>query len=350
MKEGKTGYTTGTCAAAAAKAAALLLTKGTSPPEAEVLLPEGRRVTLPVAYARHIVDGAEAAVRKDAGDDPDITQGALVVVRLSPLPGSKILFAAGEGVGTVTKPGLSVPPGEAAINPVPRQMIAGAIGEITPQGMVVTVSIPGGEKLAEKTYNPRLGITGGLSVLGTTGIVRPFSISALRASLQCALDVAVACGVGAPVFVPGHIGRRAAERNFSLREGQIIETGNEWGFVLDRAAGLAFREILVVGHPGKLVKLAMGDWDTHSARSGSALIIVAQRAEELFGRSFSGQVTAEGVFASLAPEEARQLGDALAGEVCRAIAGKTGHSRTAAAFADMQGRIVGTAGDLRPWQ
>lgn len=351
MKELRTGFTTGACAAAAAKAAALFMTGGTRIGNADILLPLGKRVTIPVAYVRPSENGAEAAVRKDGGDDPDTTHGALIVVSLSALPGREILFAAGEGVGTVTKPGLSVPPGEPAINPVPRQMIRSAIREVTPRGMRVTVSIPGGEKMADKTFNPRLGITGGLSVLGTTGVVRPFSIDALRASLQCSLDVAAACGVRTPVFVPGNIGRRAAERNFRLREGQIIEAGNEWGFVMDLVAGLDFREILVVGHPGKLVKLADGYWDTHSSRSESAVSAVARRAEGLFGKTFSGEVTAEGIFASLAPPAARQLGDSLADEVRRAVAAKTGgRGKTAAALTDMRGRVLGTSGEFAPWQ
>ena len=351
MKKPGICYTTGACAATAAGAAARLLAGGGTVRQTEILLPEGRRVVIAVEYAHPDGNGAEAAVRKEAGDDPDITRGALVIVHLAPVPGSDILFAAGAGVGTVTKPGLSVKPGEPAINPVPRQMIRNAIREVTPQGMRVTVSIPGGEKLADKTFNPRLGITGGLSVLGTTGVVRPFSIDALRASLQCSLDVAAACGVTAPVFVPGNIGRRAAQRNFRLREGQIIEAGNEWGFVMNLAAGLDFREILVVGHPGKLVKLADGYWDTHSSRSESAVSAVARRAEGLFGKSFSGEVTAEGIFASLALPEARQLGDSLADEVRRAVAAKTGgRGKTAAALTDMRGRILGTSGELAPWQ
>lgn len=347
----RSGFTTGACAAGAAKAAVKFLLEGIALREVGITLPEGGRVVMPLVYVRGNQGAAEAAIRKDAGDDPDITHGALVVVNLSPAPGGDIFFAAGEGVGKVTKPGLSVAPGEPAINPVPRQMIISAIREATTQGMLVTVSIPGGEKMAGKTFNPRLGIMGGLSVLGTTGIVRPFSISALRASLQCSLDVAAACGIRMPVFVPGNIGRRAAEHNFRLREGQIIEAGNEWGFVMDVAAGLDFREILVVGHPGKLVKLADGYWDTHSSRSESAVAAVARRAEALFGKTFSEQVTAEGIFASLGPSEAQKLGTLLAGEVRRALAVKTGgHFETATALTDMRGRILGTSGDIAPWQ
>jgi cobalt-precorrin-5B (C1)-methyltransferase len=242
-------------------------------------------------------------------------------------------------------------------------MIINAIREVTPQGLLVTVSIPGGRRLAGKSFNPRLGIEGGLSVLGTTGIVRPYSISSVRASLKCALDVAAACGITAPVFVPGNIGRKAVERNFPTKEQQVIEAGNEWGFIIDSAVPYRFNKILVAGHPGKLVKLAAGQWDTHSARSGRAADIVALRAETLFGRPFAGEITAEGVFSSLSSQEAKALGNALADEVRVAVkarmaerpdgkAASAGDSATAVAVAltDMQGRIRGTAGRLAPWQ
>jgi cobalt-precorrin-5B (C1)-methyltransferase len=360
MKNLRTGYTTGTCAAAAAKAAALLLTRNERRATVEVLLPEGMRVCLPVERLCVSGDGVRASVRKDAGDDPDATNGVLVEVLLSPAPDGGVSFAAGEGVGTVTKPGLSVKPGEPAINPVPRLMIEGAIREVTPRGMLVTVSVPGGRKIARRTFNPRLGIEGGLSVLGTTGIVRPYSISSVRASLTCALDVAVACAIKSPVFVPGNLGRKAVERNFSTRDQQVIEAGNEWGFVVDAAVPRRFEKILVAGHPGKLVKLAAGYWDTHSARSGRAHDIVARRAELLFRRPLPGQqVTAEGIFSSLSAEEAETLGNSLAGAVRGAILARmetksdsagTAIPVLAVALTDMQGRIRGTAGELAPWR
>jgi cobalt-precorrin-5B (C1)-methyltransferase len=350
-KKGRTGYTTGACAAAAAKAAAHFLAGGEVLRKTEITLPEGRRVTLALEYVRPAGKGSQAAARKEAGNDPDITHSALVVVGLSPLPGREIIFAAGEGVGTVTKPGLSVAPGEPAINPVPRQMITSAIREVTPQGMLVTVSIPEGRKLAGRTFNPRLGITGGLSVLGTSGIVRPFNIASLRASLTCALDVAAACGIKAPVFVPGNIGRRSAVKNFRIKDEQVIEAGNEWSFIIDAAAGYDFSELLIVGHPGKLAKLAAGNWDTHSARSESALSSVAILAEEMFGGPFSSHVTAEGIFASLVPPEAHKLGNSLAGTIRDAVMERTeGRFKIALALTDMQCRIIGTSGDLTSWK
>ena len=198
-------------------------------------------------------------------------------------------FRPGEGVGTVTKPGLAIPPGEAAINPVPRQMIRDSVREVTDRAVRVTVSIPDGEALAAKTFNPKLGVRGGLSILGTTGRVRPFSCPALQESLRCALQVALALGLKDLVFVPGHIGEKAAHRHFVLRPEQVIEVSNEWGYMLGQAAREKVPRLLVLGHPGKLVKLAEGMWDTHSSRSGSALPLVEKSPPNIFPPPSGGQ-------------------------------------------------------------
>jgi cobalt-precorrin-5B (C1)-methyltransferase len=171
------GFTTGTCAAAAAKAATMLLCGQPAPSEVEVEIADGTRVRLPVTQVRKTAKACQAAVRKDAGSDPDVTHGSLIMTTVAWGTDKTIAFHAGEGVGIVTKPGLAVPPGEPAINPVPRRMIQTAIREITSRGVRVTISIPGGEAWAAKTFNPRLGVTGGLSILGTTGRVRPIRVS-----------------------------------------------------------------------------------------------------------------------------------------------------------------------------
>lgn len=345
------GYTTGTCAAAAAKAAALLLEKRRAPKTVTVLLPGGDRATLPVLYAKKRQGAAEAAVRKDAGDDPDITHGAVVVATVSWTDRDEVLFAAGEGVGTVTKPGLSLRPGEPAINPVPRRMIREALREVTQRGVCVTISIPGGKALAEKTFNPRLGIAGGLSIIGTSGRVRPFSCPALRASLRCFLAVAASAGVTAPVFVPGRIGERAARRHFRLAEERIIEVGNEWGFMLEEIKQYSLQGLLVLGHPGKLAKLASGEGDTHSARSGSALPRVARLAASVLGRAAPETTTVEGLFSLLGREEKKRLGDSLARRIRAAVRKRTGAGpRLAVVLVDMKGEIIGTSGGLKPWE
>lgn len=363
MKELREGFTTGTCAAAAAKAAVLLLAGKGRPESVDVLLPDGERVTLPVLYAKKNGAAVVAAVRKDAGDDPDITDGCTVVASVSWDAGDAgdkgdagddagvIVIKAGEGVGVVTKPGLSVAPGEAAVNPVPRRMIKEALRSVTDRGVRVTLSIPGGETLAAKTFNPRLGIAGGLSILGTSGRVRPFSCPALRASLQCLLAMTAASGVTAPVFVPGRIGKRAAKRHFQVGCGQVVEVGNEWGFVIDLCREYSFDSLLVLGHPGKLAKLAFGRWDTHSSRSESAAAGVADVAAKTLERTVAGSGTVEGVFSLLEPREREQVGNVLAGMVRRAVGERVGRGvETAVVLVDMKGDIIGREGDLKPWQ
>ncbi|MCE5263610.1 MAG: cobalt-precorrin-5B (C(1))-methyltransferase CbiD [Deltaproteobacteria bacterium] len=345
------GYTTGSCAAAAAKAALLLLADGKAVESVEIPLPDGRRLPLAVDRLRRTGKGAEASVRKDAGDDPDVTNGAWVKSSVAWVEGSEVEFAAGEGVGTVTRPGLSLPPGEPAINPVPRSMIRAAVREVTARGVRVTIAIEGGRELAEKTFNPRLGIFGGLSILGTTGIVRPFSCSALRASLRCALDVAAAGGARAPVLVPGHIGERAARAQLRVVPEQIVEVGNEWGFAVDEAARHPFTALLALGHPGKLAKLAAGGWDTHSGRSESALPAVRQMHAAVLGRPAAETPTVEGIFAALAAGEKRALGNPLAAAAQAAIQTRThGRFGIAVALIDLGGHILGEAGDLKPWR
>ncbi len=351
MNAGRTGLTTGTCAAAAAKAATMILCGMAPPFQVEIGLPDGARVSVPIEHAEGDQNVASAAVRKNAGDDPDVTDGCLVVASVIRQKAGKFVVAAGEGVGTVTRPGLSVPPGEPAINPVPRQMIQGAVREMTGSGLQVTISIPGGEKLAEKTFNPRLGITGGLSILGTSGIVRPFSTAALRDALKCALDVAVACGVKSPVFVPGRIGEKAARKHLRLVPEQLIEVSNEWGFVLDRAVECDFHGLLVLGHPGKLAKLAMGQWDTHSSRSSSAVQWVSDMAKEALGRALQETRTVEGIFGSLLETDRKSLADQLSARISSAVGSRLAEKfSVATVLVDMKGEILGLYGDVSKWQ
>ncbi len=344
------GFTTGSCAAAAAKAAVLALLGREDLRAVDIPLPDGTRAAFPLHYVRRIPGGAEAAVRKDAGDDPDVTHGALVIARVAAAETPEIHLAAGEGVGTVTKPGLSVPPGQPAINPVPQRMIRDAIREVTDRGMDVHLSIPGGKELAVRTFNPRLGIVGGLSILGTAGRVRPFSSPALRTSLKCSLDIAAACGIDAPVLIPGRIGEKAARRHFALAEEQVIEVGNEWGYMLDCARGHPFRGIMVLGHPGKLGKLALGEGDTHSSRSKSALPWVSELGAAL-GISAGDSPTVEGIFSSLPDAGRKQLGEAAAAEIRRAVADRFGGSLpVSVVLVDMRGEWLGCAGEMGLWK
>lgn len=347
----RTGYTTGACAAAAAKAAVRLLCGEAASPTVEIGLPDGSRARFPVIARQMNASGtaAEASVRKDAGDDPDVTHDVSVVATVSFVEEDAVLFAAGEGVGMVTKPGLSVPPGEPAINPGPRRMIQQAIREVTGRGVLVRVSVPGGRELAGRTFNPRLGIEGGLSIIGTTGIVRPFSVPAMEASLKCALDVASASGVREPVLVPGNIGERAARRNLKVDPAQIVQVSNQWGFMLDAAARLPFERMLVLGHPGKLAKLIEGDWDTHSSHSGSAAPIVARIAAALF-QPVPESPTVEGIFEALPPDARGNLAMALAAAIRKAILARIGgRKELAVVLINMAGDILGSDGELLPW-
>ena len=345
----RSGFTTGTCAAAAAKAATLVLLGRENLRKVGIALPGGAGVEMPLLYARKIEAGAEAAVCKDAGDDPDITQGVTVIARVAWLDTPEIRLIAGEGVGTVTKPGLSIPPGHPAINPVPQRMIQEGIREVTKKGMEVTLSIPGGKELAGKTFNPRLGIVGGLSILGTSGRVRPFSSPAIKVSLRCSLDVAAACTIEAPVLVPGHIGERAAHKHFLLRDEQVIEVSNEWGYMLDCAGSYRFKGLMVLGHPGKLGKLAMGEWNTHSSMSKSAVPWISNLVKAL-GYAPVDQQTVEGIFSALSAAGRMKLGETLASEVCSAVTERLrGSLQVGAVLVNMQGDWLGGAGELELW-
>jgi cobalt-precorrin-5B (C1)-methyltransferase len=347
----RTGFTTGTCAAAAAKAATMLLCGERLPTEVQVPLPDRNRVTLAVENGHAGTDGAWAAVRKDAGDDPDVTDGSTILVSVAWSDAPTTTFVAGEGVGTVTKPGLSVPPGEPAINPVPRKMIREAVAEVTNRPVQVTVSIPGGRELAEKTFNPRLGIDGGLSILGTSGIVRPFSGAALRDALACALSVAKACKVTTPVFVPGRIGEKAARRHFCVAAEQLVEVSNEWGFILDEAAKASFHRLLIVGHPGKLAKLPNGDWDTHSSRSRSAVPAVEELARTILRRPCPESRTVEGIFTELPEAERSKLADSLAGKIRLAVEHRIlGRFPVTVVLVSMRGDILGRDGETAAWR
>jgi cobalt-precorrin-5B (C1)-methyltransferase len=351
MADLRNGFTTGACAAAAAKAAAMVLCGASPPRHVEISLPDGSREAFSVLNVRISEEACEATVRKDAGDDPDITDGVSVVVRVRFAADESIRFEAGEGVGVVTKPGLSVAPGEPAINPGPRKMIRAALSEVTNRGVHVRISIPGGNEMALRTFNPRLGVEGGLSILGTTGRVRPFSAAALLDSLKCSLSVAAACGVTSPVLVPGHIGERSARRNFRLTPEQVIPVSNKWGEMLDETAHYPFLRLLVLGHPGKLAKLTVGEWDTHSGVSQSAVPIVEKLAARLFKKPVLTSVTVEGVFQALPDERRFALANELSEDIRKCINRRLGgRVESAVAIINMKGDILGTSGDLRPWR
>jgi cobalt-precorrin-5B (C1)-methyltransferase len=267
------GWTTGSCAAAAVRAACEALITGECPAIAEIELPGGGRPSFAVALCETDGMSATAGVIKDAGDDPDITHGALVKATLRRgAAGGGIVFRAGEGVGTVTKPGLAVPPGEPAINPVPRRMIRLAIEDAARrhaanlEDVVVEISIPGGEMLAKKTLNPRLGIVGGLSILGTTGIVVPFSCAAWIHSIHRGIDVARACGLEHIAGATGAASEAAIQRMHALPDAALIEMGDFVGGMLKYLKQHPVRRLTIGGGFAKMTKLGQGLLDLHSKR------------------------------------------------------------------------------------
>ena len=266
------GWTTGSCSAAAAKAAAAVAVSGEPQRRVEIGLPRtGRRVSFPVARCE-LGDGwAEAVVVKDAGDDPDVTNGAHLTARVGLEAAPGVRLEGGEGVGTVTRPGLGLEVGGPAINPVPRRQITAAVGEVIDlarRGARVVISVPDGERMARRTTNPRLGIVGGISILGTTGIVRPFSTAAWRASVEQAIDVVAALGLDTVVLSTGGRTEQAAMRLYpDLEEVCFVEVGDFTGHALKRAVSRGIARCAFVGMAGKLAKLGAGVMMTHWTRS-----------------------------------------------------------------------------------
>ena len=260
MKQLREGFTTGSCAAAAALACCLWIRDGECPHQVCIIVPEGRQ------YTPCIIPHADGScgVIKDSGDDPDITGGMQIISRVELTDSDgEIRFQAGEGVGTITQDGLKIPQGEAAINPVPRQMIEDAVRSVFgSRGAVVTVSIPGGREIAKKTFNPRLGIINGLSVLGTSGVVRPMSEDALKESLYAELKMRALQGAESILFTFGNQGEEAMKK--ICPHLPIVQVSNYIGFMLDSALELGVKKLVIGGHPGKLAKIAAGVMQTHS--------------------------------------------------------------------------------------
>ncbi len=278
----RTGFTTGTCAAAAAKAAAIGLVTGVVPASVQVRLPRGTVATFPVERREMAPDAtqATAGVVKDAGDDPDCTNGALVTATaIWQDHGRPTSLHSGEGVGVVTKPGLGLPLGAPAINPVPRRMILDSLCEVTKRPIAVTISVPGGVAMAARTSNSRLGIVGGISILGTTGIVRPFSTAAYRSSVVQQIDVAAAQGEHRMVLCTGSRSEQAAKTIYpGLDPVCLVEVGDFTGIALRRCAGNAISSVGIVAMVGKIAKLAAGVMMTHFHRSAVDTALLADVA------------------------------------------------------------------------
>ena len=346
------GWTTGACATAAAKAAVQALLGGGFPDPVEITLPKGQAVAF--ALADHCLKpgAAMAAVVKDAGDDPDVTHGALIVVTARPAAtGAGILFRAGEGVGTVTLPGLPVPPGEPAINPMPRQMIAAAIAEVAgPEAdFEIEIAVPGGAALAERTLNGRLGIINGLSILGTTGIVIPFSCAAWIDSIHRGIDVARATGQDHIAGSTGSTSERVVEAHHGLDPKQLIEMGDFIGGMLKYLRTHPVPRVTIAGGVAKMSKLAQGMLDVHSKRGRADQQALADIATSVGGdAALAAKITASNTVAAAFGHAAAagiQLGDAVAArawQVAAPVLQDTG-SALEILVIDRDGKIRGVA-------
>ena len=357
-RELRRGWTTGACAAAATRAAYTALVTGRFPDPVSVTLPGGQAPSFPLVVAERGRDHWRAAVRKDAGDDPDVTHGALIESWVRPAPaGAGIVFRAGEGVGTVTRPGLSLAVGEPAINPAPRRMIAAMLRALAPAlggpaDVSVAIAIPDGRRLARRTMNGRLGIVGGLSVLGTSGIVKPYSCAAWIASIRQGIDVAAAAGAPHLAAATGRVSEGAARALHDLDEAALIDMGDFAGATLKLIRRKPPSRLTIAGGFGKLAKLADGHMDLHSARStvdrdGLLGRLAALGASDAtLARAGAG--TSAAAILEAATEAGLPLGDAIAAEararVDAALAGASLRPRVDVIVVDRAGCIVGRAG------
>jgi cobalt-precorrin-5B (C1)-methyltransferase len=289
------GRTTGSCATAAVKAALYQLLHGERCRQIQITLPDHKYyLTVPIQDIRWLdTETVRVEVFKDGGDDPDNTHGATLFAEVRRNNTEHVRFFAGDGVGTATRPGLRVPVGEPAINPTPREMMRQAVAEVSGnenQGFDLTIGCVNGKAIAKKTFNPRLGIVGGISILGTSGIVEPLSLASWIASIEVYVRVALGNDANSIAFLPGKIGRAYAKEMLGLSEQQAVQIANFLGNSLafmQQALDEQHRHLDVLwllGHPGKLAKVLDGAWDTHSSKSDMAMAIVAKIAAE---RGFS---------------------------------------------------------------
>ncbi|MBO6561334.1 MAG: cobalt-precorrin-5B (C(1))-methyltransferase [Nisaea sp.] len=352
------GWTTGACATAATKAAYTALLTGAFPDPVSITLPKGEQPSFALSRESLSDGAATAAIVKDAGDDPDVTHLATISVTVRPgAKGSGVTFRAGEGVGTVTKAGLPIPPGEPAINPVPRDLMRGVVAEVAAAhdgsgDVEIEISVPGGEALARKTWNPRLGIVGGLSILGTTGVVVPFSCSAWIHSIHRGIDVARAEGFPLIAACTGSTSEAAVAKRHGLPETAFIDMGDFAGGMLKYLRRHPVPKLIIGGGFAKLAKLAEGHMDLHSGRSQIDMDWLAARLGEVGGAESQVRAAREANtglevlniakaanlllgdrIATLAREEALQVLDGAGTEVIVEVF-------------DREGTLVGSAGEV----
>ncbi|MTD52707.1 cobalt-precorrin-5B (C(1))-methyltransferase [Amycolatopsis pithecellobii] len=343
------GWTTGACATAATTAAYTALLTGEFPDPVEVWLPKDRRPAFALATERLSAGSATAGVIKDAGDDPDVTHGALILATVSPgEPGSGVTFRAGEGVGTVTRPGLPLAVGEPAINPMPRRFIAEAVARVAAShggtgDVVVEIAIPDGEEIARQTWNPRLGIVGGLSILGTTGVVVPYSCSAWIDSIRRGVDVARAMGYTHVAGATGSTSERVAAELHGLPEGALLDMGDFAGAVLKYLRRHPVPRLTLAGGFAKFSKLAAGHLDLHSKRSQVDLRLLASLAPPIGEQILAANTALHAL--ELAQAAELPLGDLVAAKALATAADVLGPApvEVDVLVIDRAGTIVGRA-------
>jgi cobalt-precorrin-5B (C1)-methyltransferase len=358
------GYTTGSCATAAAKAAFNFLTNGKAPTEIEIELPSEEKLKIPVNFARKTEQGAIAQVTKDAGDDPDVTHKCNVEVEIKKNDLMEFRFFAGPGVGTVCEEGLQLAKGQPAINPTPRIMIQSNLtqqqekqdcpGEWKNTGLDITVGIPGGEELAGKTYNPRIGVQGGLSILGTSGIVEPKSLSAWKAAVEIYIDVALATQADSIIFSPGKWGQTFFHKRAKTPLNQICMISNFMGPALDHLKkrlgenDYPIETLKIAGHPGKLAKVIDSHWNTHSKESPMAVPIIVKLAAEIFRdetvKEMENAISVEQII-QISHREGfiTRLFDLVSLEIAKSIAEYLGGKPKVEVYlADFKGNLIGS--------
>lgn len=334
------GWTTGACATAAVKAALLRLRDGTWEGTVSITLPKGETPVFALETTAVGEGWAEAGIIKDAGDDPDVTHGALIKARVE-LGGNGISFHAGAGVGRVTKAGLPIPVGEPAINPVPRAMMDEVVGEIGWRTDVrITISVPDGEAIAQKTWNPRLGIVGGISILGTTGVVRPFSCAAWIASIHRGIDVAAAEGIAHVAGCTGATSEKVVQQLYGLPDHGMLDMGDFSGGLLKYLAKTNVPHITIGGGIGKLVKLAQGAVDLHSGRSQVDFSSLSQATDN---KRVQGANTALEAYEIAGPVVAEWTAEAAQAQIQKQLRGAGITSDVV--LIDRAGRILARAGD-----
>jgi len=353
-RELRRGWTTGACTAAATKAAYIGLLTGEFPDPVQITLPKGEQPSFSLFEARRCDQAARASVEKDAGDDPDVTHGAIITVKVCRgEPGSGLIFIAGEGVGVVTLPGLPVAVGEPAINPGPRKLISGLVAEIAHAygdsgDLEMDVSIAGGEILAKKTANERLGIVGGLSILGTTGVVIPYSCSAWIASIHRGIDVARAAGCEHVAAATGSTSERAVRDHYALPNMALIEMGDFVGGMLKYLRRHPIPRVTVAGGFAKISKLADGHMNLHSKRSevdlGGLADLLAERgaSDELLDQVRNARIA--NYVLELAKAAALPLADDIAKDARHVVLDQIdGKMDVEVMIFDRQGELAGRA-------